>query len=67
MRASTKRALSSDGLLSASTEPTSVTADRLNAIATAAYYKAEARGFAPGQELDDWLGAEANFDEIRKR
>jgi hypothetical protein len=29
----------------------------------AAYYKAEARGFAPGQELDDWLEAEA---EIRR-
>ncbi len=28
-------------------------------IATAAYYKAQARGFAPGQELDDWLKAEA--------
>jgi hypothetical protein len=28
-------------------------------IATAAYYRAEARGFAPGRELDDWLAAEA--------
>jgi Protein of unknown function (DUF2934) len=30
-------------------------------IATAAYYKAEARQFAPGQELDDWLLAEQDF------
>lgn len=37
--------------------------ERLNAIATAAYYKAEARGFVPGLELDDWLEAEAEFDE----
>lgn len=27
-------------------------------IALAAYYKAEKRGFAPGQELNDWLEAE---------
>jgi len=33
----------------------------INDIATAAYFKAEARGFAPGQELDDWLEAEARF------
>ncbi|MFA6310684.1 MAG: DUF2934 domain-containing protein [Sterolibacterium sp.] len=37
------------------------TEDRLAYIATAAYYKAEARGFMPGQELDDWLEAEAKF------
>jgi hypothetical protein len=35
--------------------------DRLNYIATAAYYSAEARGFKPGQEIDDWLEAEAKF------
>ncbi len=28
-------------------------------IAVAAYYRAQARGFAPGCELDDWLAAEA--------
>ncbi|HEX8988005.1 MAG TPA: DUF2934 domain-containing protein [Rhodocyclaceae bacterium] len=38
-------------------------ADRLTHIATAAYYKAESRGFMPGQELDDWLEAEAEFEE----
>lgn len=32
---------------------------QLNDIATAAYYKSEARGFVPGQELDDWLEGEA--------
>jgi hypothetical protein len=36
--------------------------DRFSYIATAAYYRAEARGFVPGQELDDWLEAEAEFD-----
>ncbi|MEO8417905.1 MAG: DUF2934 domain-containing protein [Methylophilaceae bacterium] len=27
-------------------------------IAVATYYRAEAQGFAPGDELDDWLKAE---------
>lgn len=27
-------------------------------IAIAAYFKAEARGFEPGYELEDWLAAE---------
>lgn len=27
-------------------------------IAIAAYYKAQARGFVPGHELEDWLSAE---------
>lgn len=27
-------------------------------IAVAAYYRAQARGFAPGREVDDWLAAE---------
>jgi hypothetical protein len=30
-------------------------------VAEAAYYRAEKRGFAPGQELDDWLAAEAEI------
>jgi hypothetical protein len=30
-------------------------------IAHAAYLRAEKRGFAPGQEVDDWLAAEAEF------
>jgi len=29
-----------------------------NRVAEAAYYKAEARGFEPGHEVDDWLDAE---------
>ena len=30
-------------------------------VAEAAYYRAEARGFAPGYEQDDWLAAEADI------
>ena len=44
-------------------EITSQAADeRINCIATMAYYKAEARGFIPGKEVEDWLTAEAEFE-----
>lgn len=33
-------------------------------IAHAAYLRAENRGFAPGQEVDDWLAAEAEFRAV---
>lgn len=36
--------------------------ERYRAIAHAAYLRAEKRGFAPGNEIDDWLAAEAEFD-----
>lgn len=32
--------------------------DLTRCIAEAAYFKAEARGFEPGHEVEDWLGAE---------
>jgi hypothetical protein len=31
-------------------------------IATAAYYRAERRQFAPGFEVEDWIAAEAEVD-----
>ena len=31
-------------------------------IAEAAYYRAEARGFEAGHELEDWLAAESEID-----
>lgn len=34
-------------------------------IATAAYFIAQERGFAPGHELDDWLEAERRITVIR--
>lgn len=30
-------------------------------IAVAAYFRAEQRGFSPGDELDDWFQAEAEY------
>lgn len=34
-------------------------------ISEAAYYRAEARGFVPGRELDDWLAAENDYVKIQ--
>ncbi|ANJ66937.1 hypothetical protein A9404_05695 [Halothiobacillus diazotrophicus] len=42
----------------AATSPT----DQHERIATAAYYRAEARGFSSGNELSDWLAAEAEIE-----
>jgi hypothetical protein len=56
-------ALSSDASygISPRSEPLASSADaesRHQAIARSAYFLAEARGFEPGGELDDWLAAE---------
>jgi hypothetical protein len=36
-------------------------------IAEAAYYRAEQRGFEPGQELADWCTAEGEVDDMLLR
>lgn len=36
--------------------------ERCQMIAEAAYYRAQARNFCPGNELDDWLQAERDID-----
>ena len=42
---------------------TGVTAEeRYQLICTAAYLRAERRGFVPGSELEDWLAAEAELE-----
>ena len=41
--------------------------ERLEQISMAAYFKAEARGFSPGGELDDWLRAEEELQERKLR
>ncbi len=40
---------------------------RQEMIREAAYHRAEARQFAPGGEVADWLTAEAEVDEIIAR
>jgi Protein of unknown function (DUF2934) len=39
--------------------------ERRQAIAQAAYYRSERRGFEPGHELEDWVAAEALMDAAR--
>jgi hypothetical protein len=39
-------------------------ADHLVKVAMAAYFIAEKRGFEPGHEVEDWLAAEAEIDEV---
>lgn len=41
--------------------------ERHRLIAEAAYYRAQARGFAPGGEMDDWIQAEAEIDHVLAR
>lgn len=37
--------------------------DKFLRTAECAYYKAQARGFEPGHELEDWLEAEAELSK----
>jgi Protein of unknown function (DUF2934) len=37
--------------------------ERHTLVARAAYFRAEARGFAPGRELDDWYDAELEVNQ----
>jgi hypothetical protein len=38
--------------------------ERNRMVATAAYRRAEQRGFEPGHELEDWLAAEAEIKSL---
>jgi len=38
--------------------------DRQELIATAAYYRAEKQGFTCGHEIQDWLEAEVEIDNL---
>jgi len=37
--------------------------DMVSRIAVSAYYKAAARGYEPGHEIQDWLEAEAEMQQ----
>jgi len=48
--------------------PPAVSAEeRYKLIAHHAYLRAERRGFAPGNEVDDWLQAESEVDRLLRR
>ena len=40
---------------------------RHDMIRDAAYFRAQARGFVPGNELEDWLAAERDVEELLVR
>ena len=46
------------------TRTSPLSAERHQMIAQAAYFRAEQRGFAGGQEVEDWLAAEAEIDQL---
>jgi hypothetical protein len=41
--------------------------ERHASITKAAYMRAQRRGFEPGHELNDWLAAEEEFDQLLPR
>ena len=57
-RKSTKATQPDSSLIEGSAE------ERWKVIAVAAYHKAEKRGFAPGDELQDWVEAEKEIDML---
>jgi hypothetical protein len=38
--------------------------DRLQMVESAAYFRAERRGFTPGRAIEDWLAAESEIDTL---
>ena len=43
-------------------QPRVTAAEREQWIATAAYFRAQRRGFTPGEEASDWIAAEAEIE-----
>ncbi|MES9939647.1 MAG: DUF2934 domain-containing protein [Candidatus Thiodiazotropha sp. 6PLUC2] len=41
--------------------------ERYEMIATMAYYRAEARNFEPGNDVQDWLDCESTINELLKK
>jgi len=48
----------------ADSSPATDECPREQMIAEAAYFRAERRGFAPGNEMSDWLQAEADVENV---
>ena len=46
------------------TQPLIPASLREDMIRNAAYLRAQARGFAPGREVEDWIAAEQEVDEL---
>ncbi len=60
-----KAAARKAGADKSTTSPVNISAEeRWRMVATAAYHRAEQRGFAPGHEVEDWLDAEKEIDAV---
>jgi hypothetical protein len=54
--------------VSRESSPPAISAEeRYKLIAHHAYLRAERRGFAPGNEVDDWLQAESEVEQLLRR
>jgi hypothetical protein len=62
LKATQKKVKSSIPVIGMESKTESYKEDRDYRIALRAYYKAEARGYEPGHEIQDWLDAEAEVD-----
>ncbi len=71
-KAASKKAATNSSAPSAGTNkpppsPVNISAEeRWRMVATAAYHRAEKRGFEPGHEVEDWLAAEREIDAVLK-
>ncbi len=61
LKATRKNTKKSTPISDVESKPESNNLDDITRIALAAYYKAEARGYVPGHELQDWFEAEAEL------
>jgi hypothetical protein len=50
----------------AAAEAASRAAERREMIATAAYFRAQQRGFEPGHDLEDWFAAETEITHAQQ-
>jgi hypothetical protein len=58
----TTKTISANAGKSVTGKPKKLSNDQIfSNIAVSAYYKAEARGYEPGHEIQDWLEAEAEI------
>jgi hypothetical protein len=62
LTAATKKTKTHIPVIGMESQPVSNDDDKYSRIAERAYFKAEARGYEPGHEIQDWLDAEAEIE-----
>ena len=66
-KAASQSSARSESTTKPSPGPVNISAEeRWRMVATAAYHRAEKRGFQPGHEVEDWLAAEREIDAVLK-